>query len=235
MKGYRIQKKIIEENKSVAENTDESEKTFDDEINILNYVKKENKDNIPLLESERIIEDWFPKKEHKQVFISHSHEDEKTAKKLSRYLKQEKGWDCFIDSEVWGSCYKLIHKIDDEYNRVSNKENTYTYQGCQKTTSDIYLMLTTAINKVINTCPIFIFIESESSVKDSITYSPWIMEELNTYLLLRSSCRCMSSNLTKNDELYLFIPNVQISYKVNKILDSMEEIKDISDFHKIII
>ena len=227
MKGYRIRKSVIDD--SFVGNVDISENTVDDEINILNYFKCKDKNGIPVLDGEQMIEDWFPRKKGKTVFISHSHDDISAAKRLSLYLRQEKGWDCFIDSEVWGSCYKLIKKIDDAYNRLSNEENLYTYNGCQKTTSDIYLMLTTAINKVINTCPIFIFIESENSVEDSTTYSPWIMEELNTYELLRPKDEFVRKNVFVNDSADSVIPNVEVSYKVDEILKRMVEIKNISD------
>ena len=211
--------------------------TVDNEINILKYVKGTDKHNIPILDSEQMIEDWFPKNENNQVFISHSHEDAEVAKKLSLYLKKIKGWNCFIDSDVWGSCYKLIKKIDDVYNRLDhdNEGNLYSYEGCQKTTSDIYLMLTTAINKVINTCQVFIFIESESSVEDSITYSPWIMEELNTFELLsaKNINMVIKKDDSENNKLMFLMPRMKISYKVDEILETMQEIKNINEFRKI--
>ena len=238
MKGYRIHKKIIDEIESVAENNNNSRSTVDDEIDILKYVRRNDKDDIPILDGEKMIEDWFPKKKDKQVFISHSHEDEKTAKKLSRYLAQ-KNYDCFIDSEVWGSCNNLIKKINDKYNVTDNDyygKKLYSYEGTLKVESGIYLMLTTAINKVISTCPIFIFIESENSIQESITYSPWIMEELNTYELLRRKY-CTLCDSRDHIKKY-HTPNVEISYKVDSILSNMEEIKnqnDINTFFKNIL
>lgn len=96
-------------------------------------------------------------------------------------------------------------------------------------------MLTTAINKVINTCQVFIFIESENSVEDSITYSPWIMEELNTFELLsaKNINMVIKKDDSENNKMMLLMPRMKISYKVDEILETMQEIKNINEFRKI--
>ena len=96
-------------------------------------------------------------------------------------------------------------------------------------------MLTTAINKVINTCQVFIFIESENSVEDSITYSPWIMEELNTFELLsaKNINMVIKKDDSENNKLMFLMPRMKISYKVDEILETMQEIKNINEFRKI--
>lgn len=238
IKGLRIEENIIEEisqdiEKNVPNGKDEKD---DNTIKDANYILDccKYKDNKPILDGEKIVEHWFPNINDKQVFISYSHNDVETAKKLSRYLKKEKDWDCFIDSEVWGSCYELIMKINNKYNRFPNEENLYRLEACQKTTSDIYLIVTAGINKVIDTCPIFIFIESDNSINNStnnsITYSPWIMEELYTYEMLRTKEEHIYKNALRNDSLKNLVPNVEISYNVDKILKTMREIKSIDDF-----
>lgn len=88
MEGFKIKKKVIDEYKNIGNIDDKTESTVDNEINTLKYVKDTDKHNIPILDSEQMIEDWFPKNENNQVFISHSHEDAEVAKKLSLYLKK---------------------------------------------------------------------------------------------------------------------------------------------------
>lgn len=238
-KGLRIEENIIEGisqdiKKNVPNGKDEKDdNTIKDASYILSCYIDKDKDNIPILNGEKIVEHWFPNINDKQVFISYSHEDAETAKKLSRYLKEVKGWDCFIDSEFWGSCYELIEEINNKYNRIPHKAGSYYHEACRKTASDIYLMVTAGINKVIDTCPIFIFIKSDNSIKNSTTYSPWIMEELYTYEMLRTKEELIYKNALRNDSLKYLVPNVEISYKVDDILENMQEINNISDFYDI--
>ena len=49
----------------------------------------------------RLGKEWFPEIEA-DIFISHSHADEKLAKGLAGWLHSTFGLNCFIDSCVWG-------------------------------------------------------------------------------------------------------------------------------------
>lgn len=54
-----------------------------------------------------IQEGWFPQI-NADIFISHSHRDEKTAKALAMWLKNEFNLTAFIDSTVWGYFEELL-------------------------------------------------------------------------------------------------------------------------------
>lgn len=135
----------------------------------------------------------FPENKHIDIFISHSFNDRDKAATFSNKLKQ-KELNVFIDSEVWGSVYQLLKAIDNKYCYQSNSE-TYNYDKRNITTSNVYMVLNSALCRMIDKAECFMFIASNNSLNleslssqkqdKQTTSSPWIHSEL----LFSSMCR----------------------------------------------
>lgn len=131
-----------------------------------------------LLDGEKLKQEWFPHIGNKHIFISHSHQDVEIAKKLSFWLKQGLGLDCFIDSEVWKYADDLIEDL---------KNNSMEER---KAASHVYMMLAASLNEVIDKSECVLFLNTKNSISPilkgkSRTLSPWIFSELTTTALIR--------------------------------------------------
>lgn len=110
------------------------------------------------LSGTEIMENWFPTVDA-DVFLSHSHKDEKLALTVAGLLKEKLNLNVFIDSIVWGYSERLLKNIDDKYCR-NDGEKTYSYDKRNYTTSHVNLMLSNALNKMIDNCECIIFLNS---------------------------------------------------------------------------
>lgn len=131
---------------------------------------------------------WFPEISA-DIFISHSHADEKLALSLSGWLKNQFGISCFIDSAVWGHSDELL-KIIDNHNCWQEKSRTYNYKRRNGTTSHVHMMLSTALSRMIDVSECVIFVSTPNSVStsenlDSQVSSPWIFYELSQMEVIR--------------------------------------------------
>lgn len=82
------------------------------------------------LDASAIEGDWFPEIKA-DVFLSHSHADEKAVIGFAGYLYKEFGITSFIDSTVWGYADILLKQIDEKYcvkTRNETGNNTYSYE-----------------------------------------------------------------------------------------------------------
>jgi len=173
-----------------------------------NSINEENKRQIRLelekflrndnkLDGNSIKNQWFPKVKA-DVFISHSHNDEKQAIALSGWLKRNFGLDSFIDSLVWDYAPDLIDEFNNKYNVIAqNPPNvTYGYKTAKYISSHIDLMLSTALNSMIDHCEALIFLNTPFSTGQAIQNkvldlakveieSPWIYSELETSKIVR--------------------------------------------------
>ncbi|MDF7674208.1 hypothetical protein PT277_02245 [Acetobacteraceae bacterium ESL0709] len=117
-----------------------------------------------------IIKKYFPNDINYDVFISHSHMDEKDVLRLKGYIEKTYQKRCFVDSSVWYNVEEIINKL-----RENDPGHSYYY-------SSMYIMLTSLLTSMIEKCRIFLFLESENSTKlrndINITQSPWIFHEL---------------------------------------------------------
>ena len=129
---------------------------------------------------------WFPQMEA-DVFISHSHADEKLAKGLAGWLYSCFGLTSFIDSCVWGYADDLLEMINDEYSDKRNKPSggcIYDHKKCNTASKHVDTMLTIALYKMIDKAEITILLNTNSSIKKykdiykQTTYSPWIYSEI---------------------------------------------------------
>lgn len=129
---------------------------------------------------------WFPVDELGKfdVFISHSHRDmNKLVVPFASWLFSHLGLRCFIDSQFWQYADDLLNILDSEY-AWQPGNRTYNYKIRNFTTSNIHIMLSMALMKIINKTETVIFIDSDNSVKykkddREVTPSPWIYEEVN--------------------------------------------------------
>lgn len=149
-----------------------------------------------------LIELWFPKKKF-NVFLSHSHQDENLAIKLSEYLEENFGLTTFIDSQVWSYADDLLKIFDNEFCRDNSKQN-YNYKLRNMTTAHIHNMLSVALTEMMDKTECILFLNTENSVNNSApnlikgqkisdiniteigyTYSSWIYLELKNLITLR--------------------------------------------------
>lgn len=132
------------------------------------------------LDGTKIQSNWFPQV-NADIFISHSHADQEQAIGLAGWLKQHFNITSFIDSTIWGNSRELLKIIDNEYCLNEDKQ-TYDYQKRNYSTSHVYLMLSTALTKMIDKTECILFLNTPSSIsaKEVVdqTRSPWIYHEI---------------------------------------------------------
>lgn len=141
----------------------------------------------------KLKNDWFPIDDY-DVFISHSHKDEIIAKRLACWLKNKFHINSFIDSAVWGYSNDLLKHIDDNYCVLSKDKSsgkiTYDYNKRNYSTSQVNLILSSALHDMIDHCECIIFLNTENSINISNTVeqktsSPWLYDELQTMKLIK--------------------------------------------------
>lgn len=141
------------------------------------------------LSAELIINDWFPNVEA-DIFLSHSHKDEKTAFIIAGWIYKKLGLKTFIDSAIWGYADNLIDILNKEY-CYNEEKNTYDYRTSNNTCSHVNLMLLNSLNKMIDNCECIFFlntpnsISSKNFIKESRTFSPWIYSEICTTQIIK--------------------------------------------------
>jgi len=145
------------------------------------------------LDGSKMQENWFPIMKV-DIFLSHSHRDEKLAIALAGYFKANFGWSVFIDSCLWGYCDDLLRAIDERYCMNPSGE-TFIYEKRNQSTSHVHMMLSVALQKMIDESECLMFLKTENSLtnlKDAIeekTLSPWIYMELFSIETVRLSKR----------------------------------------------
>lgn len=134
------------------------------------------------------IDGFFPRI-NTHVFISHSHSDKNKAISLANFFYKKFGIRSFIDSEVWGYLDDALLELNKTYNPVDGKENTYCYEDCMKLSSNLNLILSSALTKMIDSSDCMIFINTDNSCKAAnnsfSTKSPWIFTEILMSSLLK--------------------------------------------------
>lgn len=141
------------------------------------------------LDGSEMQKQWFPNVEA-DVFISHSHVNEETAFILAGYLYNRFGLESFIDSAVWGYSAELLKELDNKFCANDNRAS-YDYNLRNLSTSHVYLMLSGALSKMIDSTECLFFLNTPDSVKPSkvidaeATLSPWIYSEILTTKYIR--------------------------------------------------
>lgn len=114
------------------------------------------------LDASAIEEHLFPSVEA-DVFISHSHSDEASAIKLAIKLERI-GLKVFVDSCVWGHADDLLLKLDKAF-CTNNKPGSYDYSLRNRTTSNVHMILNSALHGMIDRSELLIFLSTDNSVK----------------------------------------------------------------------
>ncbi|MBR8842395.1 toll/interleukin-1 receptor domain-containing protein [Pseudoalteromonas sp. JC3] len=144
-----------------------------------------------LLNGDSLRKEWFPEIENCHVFISHSSKDRELALKLANWLYHEFKIESFIDSTVWGFADKLLKQIDNKY-AYREETKDYSYEIRNYTTSHVHMMLSNALNSMIERSECLLFLNTENAIRnislkedrEQYTFSPWIMAELQTSALI---------------------------------------------------
>ncbi len=166
---YEIGKKIYEDKKAEVSK------------NIEQYISEDGN-----LRADEIENDWFPLTKA-DVFLSHSHKDEKLAVSFAGFLHEEYNVNVFIDSCIWKYSNDLLKEIDNEYcvtERHANGDCTYSYNIRNQSTAHVHMMLNAALMKMIDETECLMFLNTPNSIKisdiqyKSTTASPWIYSEL---------------------------------------------------------
>lgn len=141
------------------------------------------------LDGSQLQNDCFPQIEA-NVFISHSHNDKDLANALAGWLNESFGLEVFIDSNVWEYADKILEDINERYSkkRENHFEGGYLYdhQACIYSSQHVNMMLSIALQKMIEKVECVILLNTNNSIKvfDDInqtinkTYSPWIYSEI---------------------------------------------------------
>lgn len=176
------------------------------------------------IDAQRLADSLFPQ-ESVDVFISHSFKDIDKAYVLAAALRSI-GLKTFIDSYVWGSAYDLLKSIDNKY-CYQPGVGTYDYDKRNQSTAHVYMILNTALHKMIDRSEAFFFLETGNSIADleeqkpvtidsDKTYSAWIHSEL------------MFSSMVEKREHRKIRPIFEDSAAINK---SMEGRRDLQVAH----
>lgn len=137
-------------------------------------------------------DDWFPQI-NADIFISHSHKDEKLVISLAGWLYEMFGLRAFVDSGIWGYADNLLKLIDNKYcvKYQDGINTTYSYEKRNYSTSHVHMMLSMALTKMIDKTECLFFINTPASIavsdtiKGNTTLSPWIYSELQISEMIR--------------------------------------------------
>lgn len=142
-----------------------------------------------ILDGAKMQSNWFPQIKA-DVFISHSHKDEKKAIALAGWLYKTFGIKSFIDSCIWGYSNELLRLIDDEY-CYQNSSQTYNYNLRNYSTSHVHMMLSVALTMMIDCTECIFFLDTPNSISASSiiskTESPWIYSEISMTQMIRKN------------------------------------------------
>jgi hypothetical protein len=139
------------------------------------------------IDGAKMQSNWFPSVDA-EIFLSHSHKNEKEAIALSGYLFDNLGIRTFVDSTIWGYSSDLLKKLDEKFCKLDN--GCYDYNKRNFTTSNVHMMLSTALNKMMDKTECLFFLNTPDSISfedgvKSATLSPWIYAEIETSKILR--------------------------------------------------
>lgn len=128
-----LQKENLQvESNSFSESISQQKKIIEDKIG--SFIGENGS-----LDGSKMQTNWFPQIKV-DIFLSHSHKDEKLAIALAGWLKETFGLTTFIDSCVWGFSNKLLKEIDGKYCRCQESK-AYDYQKRNYSTSHVHMML----------------------------------------------------------------------------------------------
>lgn len=164
----------------------------------------------------KIMDNWFPNVKA-DVFISHSHKDEKLAIGLAGWLNNRLGISSFIDSCVWGYAPELLKKLDKKF--CLKESGCYDYDKRNITNGHVNMMLATSLTKMIDQCECIIFLNTPNSIsckgciENDGTESPWIYAEIEATRMLRKNAPTRHRLLKKAMESHAHVLDEAVSVK----------------------
>lgn len=132
---------------------------------------------------------WFPKVEA-DIFISHSHRNKDIAIALAGWLLDKFELKAFIDSCIWGHADSLLQIVDKDHCWKPDRR-VYDYNLRNHSTSHIHMMLSTALNMMIDKSECLFFLNTPNAVKSyreiDKTESAWIYSEIATTKIIQKT------------------------------------------------
>ncbi len=126
------------------------------------------------LDAGDIMDELFPGVDA-DIFLTHSHEDSYAVTAFAGYLCKL-GRKPFVDSFVWENIYELLRKVNDKYSRGRN--GRMNYEDVVEKAAQVYMILNSALIKMMDKTDDYILLESPESLKSGSTFSPWIYSEI---------------------------------------------------------
>ncbi|MBI0016392.1 MULTISPECIES: toll/interleukin-1 receptor domain-containing protein [unclassified Commensalibacter] len=140
------------------------------------FVKDIN-NNKATISGDDIIEKFFPENKY-DIFLSYAHSDNNKVINLANFLEKEYEYKVFVDSILWGNIYELLKEIDKIC--CLNSVGNYDYDKRNFTTSNLFLILSAALHRMIEKSDYFFFLETKQSINENKKLiSPWIYSELS--------------------------------------------------------
>lgn len=139
------------------------------------------------LDANQLQGEWFPDVPA-DIFISHSHSDERTALALAGFLKSVFNLDSFIDSTLWENIKDLQELVDEPLRNTPG--GSYNYYKRNQSTAYVHMLLSTALTKMMDNSEAIFFLSTDNSLKSQepdITESVWIYHEIFTSQFLRKN------------------------------------------------
>lgn len=144
--------------------------------------------NNGIINGSELQNDIFPNIDA-NIFISHSRKDKDLANALAGWINKEFRLKVFIDSNVWGYSQELLEDINSVYSNKRENDNggyTYNHQDCNNASQHVNMMLSVALQKMIDTVECVILLNTDNAIsifdeqnkKMNTTYSPWIYSEI---------------------------------------------------------
>ena len=179
------------------------------------------------IDGTKLANNWFPQIKA-DIFISHSHKDEKQAIGLAGWLWEKFQLATFIDSCVWGYADRLLKRIDNRFCQ-NDGEETYSYEKRNHSTAHVHMMLNVALCRMIDkTECVFLFNTPNSitcSEAISNTNSSWIYSEV----VMTEIIRKRELSRYRDGQVILFekkAMNQQMEFKYELTLDHLELLND---------
>ena len=181
--------------------------------------------NTGIIDGELLEKELFREIEA-DIFLSHSHLDRQLAISFAGFLKEVFKLNVFIDSCVWDYAENILKEINERYNviRKDKEKNriTYSYSDANYAASQIYLMLNSAINNMIDKTECFMFFDTDYSCfyinkkdREAKTFSPWIYSENKMANTIRKSTPLRFQQLPKQSISESYGMKLKISHPIN--------------------
>lgn len=192
-----------------------------------------------IIDGSKIQDEWFPQIDA-DIFISHSHNDKELACALAGWINKTFNLKCFIDSNVWGYSKELLDEMNDSLSEKREDAEggyLYNYNSCNEVSAHVNMMLSVALQKMIDKVETVILLNTDNAVKVCSdtqmekTYSPWIYSEIICTQFIRKKPLLAYRNYHTFSKAYFgitesvqFAMHSAISYTVSlKHLKSLSE------------